>query len=59
MADPLTYMGSLRGHGGAVTSLATPLDPKSDILLSSSRYDDVTGVFSRLLVVWYWQLCLG
>lgn len=37
MTDALTYMGSLKGHGGAVTSLATPQDPKSEILLSSSR----------------------
>ena len=37
MAETLTLRGELRGHTGWVTSIAAPLDPNSDTLLSSSR----------------------
>jgi guanine nucleotide-binding protein subunit beta-2-like 1 protein len=37
MAEQLTLRGTLKGHSGWVTSIATPLDPASDIILSSSR----------------------
>lgn len=38
MAETLSQAGELRGHSGWVTSIAAPLDPNSDVLLSSSRY---------------------
>ncbi|EIE27458.1 WD40 repeat-like protein [Coccomyxa subellipsoidea C-169] len=37
MAETLYHRGSLEGHAGWVTSIATPLDPNSDTILSSSR----------------------
>lgn len=37
MAETLTLRGELKGHRGWVTSIAPPLDPTSDVLLSSSR----------------------
>jgi hypothetical protein len=38
MAEQLSLRGTLEGHSGWVTSIATPLDVNSDIVLSSSRY---------------------
>ncbi len=38
MAETLTLRGELKGHRGWVTAIAPPLDPTSDVLLSSSRY---------------------
>ena len=38
MAESLVLRGELVGHSGWVTSISTPLDPNSDIILSSSRY---------------------
>jgi hypothetical protein len=37
MAETLTFRGSLKGHQGWVTAIATPIDPNSDIILSASR----------------------
>ena len=37
MAEQLTIRGTLVGHAGWVTSIATPLDPNSDTVLTSSR----------------------
>ena len=37
MADSLTLRATLKGHAGWVTSIATPLDPASNMLLSASR----------------------
>ena len=37
MAESLSRRGVLEGHAGWVTSITTPLDPNSDIILSSSR----------------------
>ena len=37
MAESLSLRGVLEGHAGWVTSITTPLDPNSDIILSSSR----------------------
>lgn len=37
MAETLNFRGSLKGHQGWVTAIATPLDPASDIVLSASR----------------------
>jgi guanine nucleotide-binding protein subunit beta-2-like 1 protein len=37
MAETLSFRGSLKGHAGWVTAIATPLDPNSDIVLSASR----------------------
>ena len=37
MSETLSYRGALKGHAGWVTSLACPLDPTSNTLLSSSR----------------------
>ncbi len=37
MAETLSLRGELQGHTGWVTSIATPLDPNSDTVLSSSR----------------------
>lgn len=37
MAETLTLRGTLSGHKGWVTAIAPPLDPASDVLLSSSR----------------------
>ncbi|CAL5223637.1 g6181 [Coccomyxa viridis] len=37
MAESLVLRGELVGHSGWVTSISTPLDPNSDIILSSSR----------------------
>jgi len=38
MAETLCLRGTLTGHNGWVTAIATPLDPNSDTILSSSRY---------------------
>lgn len=38
MAETLYHRGTLEGHTGWVTSIATPLDPNSDTILSSSRW---------------------
>ncbi len=38
MAEQLTIRGTLVGHAGWVTSIATPLDPNSDTVLTSSRH---------------------
>jgi guanine nucleotide-binding protein subunit beta-2-like 1 protein len=46
MAEQLSLRGTLEGHTGWVTSIATPLDPNSDIILSSSR--DKTVIVWRL-----------
>jgi guanine nucleotide-binding protein subunit beta-2-like 1 protein len=37
MAETLALRGTLKGHSGWVTAIATPLDPNSDVILSSSR----------------------
>ncbi|GAX81966.1 hypothetical protein CEUSTIGMA_g9394.t1 [Chlamydomonas eustigma] len=37
MAESLTLRATLKGHAGWVTSIATPLDPTSNMLLSASR----------------------
>lgn len=37
MAESLTLRGELRGHKGWVTAIAPPLDPESDLLVTSSR----------------------
>jgi hypothetical protein len=37
MAETLTLRGELKGHRGWVTAIAPPLDPSSDVLVSSSR----------------------
>ncbi|CAK0740963.1 hypothetical protein CVIRNUC_001290 [Coccomyxa viridis] len=37
MAESLVQRGELVGHAGWVTSISTPLDPNSDIILSASR----------------------
>lgn len=37
MSESLTLRATLKGHAGWVTSIATPLDPASNILLSASR----------------------
>jgi hypothetical protein len=37
MAETLTLRGELKAHRGWVTAVAPPLDPSSDVLLSSSR----------------------
>jgi hypothetical protein len=37
MAETLSLRGELKGHRGWVTAIAPPLDPTSDVLLSSSR----------------------
>jgi hypothetical protein len=37
MTETLNFRGTLKGHNGWVTAIATPLDPKSDIVLSASR----------------------
>jgi hypothetical protein len=38
MAETLTLRGELKAHRGWVTAIAPPLDPNSDVLLTSSRY---------------------
>jgi len=48
MAESLVQRGELVGHAGWVTSISTPLDPNSDIILSSSRYGTLTQL-SELL----------
>lgn len=45
MAESLVQRGELVGHAGWVTSISTPLDPNSDIILSSSR----CGILVQLL----------
>jgi guanine nucleotide-binding protein subunit beta-2-like 1 protein len=45
MAEQLSLRGTLEGHTGWVTSIATPLDPNSDIILSSSR--------DKTVIVWH------
>jgi len=37
MAETLALRAELKGHQGWVTSIATPLDPNSEIILSASR----------------------
>lgn len=37
MTESLTLRGELRGHTGWVTSIATPLEQDSDLLVTSSR----------------------
>ena len=37
MAETLSLRGTLEGHSGWVTSIATPLDPHSDLIGSASR----------------------
>ncbi|KAL6769158.1 RACK1 [Auxenochlorella protothecoides x Auxenochlorella symbiontica] len=37
MAESLTLRGELHGHRGWVTAIAPPLDPNSDLLVTSSR----------------------
>jgi guanine nucleotide-binding protein subunit beta-2-like 1 protein len=37
MAETLTHRATLKGHRGWVTSIATPLDPNADVILSASR----------------------
>jgi guanine nucleotide-binding protein subunit beta-2-like 1 protein len=37
MAETLTLRGTLKGHKGWVTAIASPLDPTSDVIVSSSR----------------------
>jgi len=37
MAENLTLRGTLKGHEGWVTSIACPLDPTSDVIISASR----------------------
>jgi hypothetical protein len=39
MAETLTHRATLKGHRGWVTSIATPLDPNADVILSASRCD--------------------
>lgn len=54
MAETLYHRGTLEGHSGWVTSIATPLDPNSDTILSSSRYvvasDDGCWTIARRMV---------
>ena len=38
MAESLSLRGTLEGHKDWVTSIATPLDPNSDTILSASRW---------------------
>lgn len=38
MAESLSLRGTLEGHRDWVTSIATPLDPNSDTILSASRW---------------------
>lgn len=44
MAENLALRGTLVGHAGWVTSIATPLDPNSDTVLSASR--------DKSIIVW-------
>lgn len=44
MAESLVLRGTLEGHSGWVTSIATPLDPNSDTILSASR--------DKSIIVW-------
>jgi len=44
MAETLSLRGSLEGHRDWVTSIATPIDPNQDVILSSSR--------DKTIVVW-------
>lgn len=37
MSETLSLRGTLEGHSGWVTAIATPLDPASDVVLSASR----------------------
>ena len=37
MSETLSLRGTLEGHAGWVTAIATPLDPASDVVLSASR----------------------
>jgi guanine nucleotide-binding protein subunit beta-2-like 1 protein len=45
MSETLSFRGSLKGHQGWVTAIATPLDPNSDIVLSASR--------DKTVIVWH------
>ena len=40
--------GELVGHAGWVTSISTPLDPNSDIILSSSRCVSLEAILSQM-----------
>jgi guanine nucleotide-binding protein subunit beta-2-like 1 protein len=44
MAETLTLRGELTAHKGWVTAIAPPIDPNSDVLLSSSR--------DKTVIVW-------
>eukprot|EP00884_Botryococcus_braunii_P010581 jgi/Botrbrau1/19524/Bobra.0035s0023.1 len=44
MAEQLSLRGTLEGHSGWVTSIATPLDPNADLIISSSR--------DKSIIVW-------
>jgi guanine nucleotide-binding protein subunit beta-2-like 1 protein len=37
MSETLSLRGTLEGHAGWVTSIATPIDPNSDMIVSASR----------------------
>ena len=44
MAETLTHRATLKGHRNWVTSIATPLDPNADVILSASR--------DKTVIVW-------
>jgi guanine nucleotide-binding protein subunit beta-2-like 1 protein len=44
MAETLALRGELKGHRDWVTSIATPIDPNQDVILSSSR--------DKTIIVW-------
>jgi hypothetical protein len=48
MAETLMLRGELVGHAGWVTSISTPLDPNSDIILSSSRCVSLEAILSQM-----------
>jgi len=55
MAETLSLRGELKGHRGWVTAIAPPLDPTSDVLLSSSRcvlwrIRDAMSISRRLMI---------
>ena len=37
MPEQLTLVGTLKGHAGWVTSIATPADPNANFIVSGSR----------------------
>lgn len=45
MSETLSLRGTLEGHAGWVTAIATPLDPASDVVLSASR--------DKSVIVWH------